>query len=436
MRRQRMTGFTLRVLGGLGAFGAVALFACSEDSGPGALAGGTGTMTTSSGKGGGGSVGGAGGDGAANSGGNAGPTGSGGETGSGAGGAGSGGGGPEDCYNGIDDDANMLVDCDDPSCVAACKTPCGQPNVIADPTEFVEFDNTGHPSMAQPANCASKNGGPASVYKLTTKVNGMLDIQVSSSDVDVTVSIRIKCDDLKTEFGCSEQAIDDLGTPPFEFLSVAVPDNATVYIVVEGYGASMAGKHYLYAKSRPIDCGDGILDPVEECDDGGSTKGDGCNELCKLESDEDANNNSIATADAMTKASFTGKIDPTTDIDYIAFQVPGANYSAVFQVLDQGNGACTFGTMDPVATIYGPTQTLLATNDEYNGHCPRVEKTGLGPGTHYLKVERGIFGALTFPYRADLELDECGNGTPGAAEACDDGNTINGDGCSAVCLIE
>jgi cysteine-rich repeat protein len=31
---------------------------------------------------------------------------------------------------------------------------------------------------------------------------------------------------------------------------------------------------------------------------------------------------------------------------------------------------------------------------------------------------------------------ECGNGQQDGLEPCDDGNTLSGDGCSSVCLIE
>lgn len=36
----------------------------------------------------------------------------------------------------------------------------------------------------------------------------------------------------------------------------------------------------------------------------------------------------------------------------------------------------------------------------------------------------------------EIESEQCGNATVADQEECDDGNTLNGDGCSAVCLLE
>ena len=53
-----------------------------------------------------------------------------------------------------------------------------------------------------------------------------------------------------------------------------------------------------------------------------------------------------------------------------------------------------------------------------------------------------VVGAPGYPSNLGLSagavylFDACGNGVPGAAEQCDDGNRVDGDGCSAGCALE
>jgi fibro-slime domain-containing protein len=123
-------------------------------------------------------------------------------------------------------------------------------------------------------------------------------------------------------------------------------------------------------------CGNGVVDPNEQCDDGNSVSGDGCSRICQLE------NNYICT-------------QPNQ---------PCLNQAKC------GNGVLTSDeTCDDGNTVGG---------DGCSADCNVVE-----PGW-----QCRVPGKRCTP--------KCGDGVLIGTEACDDGNTKGGDGCSATCRIE
>jgi fibro-slime domain-containing protein len=125
-------------------------------------------------------------------------------------------------------------------------------------------------------------------------------------------------------------------------------------------------------------CGDGKLDTGngEQCDDGNTNSGDGCNKLCQLE------------------ANYLCK-DPGQ---------PCTNLAVC------GNGVLTSNeTCDDGNTVSGDGCSADCMTVESGYQC-RV------PGKHCTPL--------------------CGDGKLTGSEKCDDGNTVNGDGCSGTCQIE
>ena len=53
-----------------------------------------------------------------------------------------------------------------------------------------------------------------------------------------------------------------------------------VYIVVDSAAAANFGTFGLELDVRPVECGDGRVDDEEQCDDGNTVAGDGCNATC------------------------------------------------------------------------------------------------------------------------------------------------------------
>ena len=131
-------------------------------------------------------------------------------------------------------------------------------------------------------------------------------------------------------------------------------------------------------------CGDGLVQPGEQCDDGNHTDGDGCSAKCTLEK-------LLVCGDGVVE--------------------PG-------EQCDDGN---------------------LLDGDGCSGNCTLEGLLVCGDGI----VQPGEQCDDGNAVNTDLcttacKLAACGDGfvQKQAGEQCDDGNVVNGDGCSAQCKLE
>src|SRR5262249_39590087 len=138
---------------------------------------------------------------------------------------------------------------------------------------------TGDPSNLS-SNCGTVGGqlstiptagglvAPDAEYQWTPPRTAIYAIDTFGSSFDTIVSVRdATC--AGPELTCNDDAIGLQS-------EVHVPLSAgqTVIVVVDGYGRSN-GPYALHIDRFPS-CGDGVLDPGEQCDDGNRTGGDGC----------------------------------------------------------------------------------------------------------------------------------------------------------------
>lgn len=123
-------------------------------------------------------------------------------------------------------------------------------------------------------------------------------------------------------------------------------------------------------------CGDGILERNEGCDDGNATSGDGCSRICQLENNYDC---------------------PTPGQPCVNIAVCGNGTLTSDETCDDGN---------------------TVSDDGCSGDCSTVE-----PGW-----QCRVPGKPCTP--------RCGDGVISGTETCDDGNTASDDGCSATCHLE
>jgi cysteine-rich repeat protein len=124
-------------------------------------------------------------------------------------------------------------------------------------------------------------------------------------------------------------------------------------------------------------CGDGFLDPGEECDDLNNDNGDGCSGQCKLE----------------------------PSIEYCS--LPFAAYAC---------GGCGDGLLEPGEEC---DDGNTVDGDGCNADCT-------------ITGDAGVDGGNT----SDAGVRRCGDGKLKQDEGCDDGNNISGDGCSESCQLE
>ena len=125
-------------------------------------------------------------------------------------------------------------------------------------------------------------------------------------------------------------------------------------------------------------CGNGWLDPGEECDDGNTLSGDGCSGRCQIECD------------------WMCGLVPACPPCGISLHVCGNGIQTSDEDCDDGN---------------------VQSGDGCSASC---------------QVEPGW--RCVVPGRACVPL--CGDGLMVGWETCDDGNTVSGDGCAYNCLVE
>jgi cysteine-rich repeat protein len=109
----------------------------------------------------------------------------------------------------------------------------------------------------------------------------------------------------------------------------------------------------------PRNCGDAILGPEEECDDGNNGNGDGCDSMCRIEARCDVNESTDSTLSTPTTlpsdcgtVRFSGAINPMgrSDLDDAARMFLRAGELVRYQLASGAQGQCPSG-VDPVLEI-------------------------------------------------------------------------------------
>lgn len=189
--------------------------------------------------------------------------------------------------------------------------------------------------------------------------------------------------------------------------------------------------------TTPADiCGDSIIEFAggEQCDDGNTTPGDGCDAACDLEIE------ATYTAPGVAQT-INGAITPATDVDAIEIVVTAEAYLRA-EIFENGV-ARTCGTADPRVRLLSASGLVAEDDADGPGSCSLLTPPGdpmrLVPGTYVLTVEEDGRNATIANYDlvlASYPVDVCGNTVVEAGEVCDDGNTNGGDGCSSSCAFE
>lgn len=110
--------------------------------------------------------------------------------------------------------------------------------------------------------------GDVHIVAVHAALAGLTDADLSSW----FCSVHEAFDGFPTDFLPLAIALDPVGGPPLPgSMGFADGSHGVPYILVRG------------EKVSPILCGNGILEPTEECDDGNVLNGDGCSAACKIE---------------------------------------------------------------------------------------------------------------------------------------------------------
>ncbi len=223
----------------------------------------------------------------------------------------------------------------------------------------------------------------------------------------------------------------------------------TYYLAAEEFGNNATSPQYkLNVEVNPPSCGDSLVQAGEECDDGNTTPGDGCDATCQLEGNfctESEPNDSFAFATPLTSCTGgNGSINFIGDPDYYSFTVTNPGSSVRIEVVDTTGTGCPTG-FSSFIRLYNSSMTQLGTDStDGNVNCSLIQPstdafaTNLMPGTYFVRVEENGNDATSPPYLllVDVNAPGCGDGIVQVGEQCDDGNSVSGDGCDPACVFE
>jgi cysteine-rich repeat protein len=178
------------------------------------------------------------------------------------------------------------------------------------------------------------------------------------------------------------------------------------------------------------ECGNGVLEPGEFCDDGGTVEGDGCSGDCKTQDPE--------------------FVCPTPGEPCIDEVVCGSGALEGTEECDDGNATAGDGCDASCVVEAGfvcprPDVACVAQPVCGNGVLERGERcddandvssdgcTGIGDAAGACQPEDGFWCPAAGSPCAAVQ---CGDGVRSPGEQCDDGDTVSGNGCSAECKTE
>ena len=212
--------------------------------------------------------------------------------------------------------------------------------------------------------------------------------------------------------------------------------------VVHAGGVTSAPARIVFVVAPEHTCGDGVVDPGEACDDGNALDGDGCDHVCSIT----ACGNGILASPRVTSAKLRWLGGTCNGADApITLAVDGA----VVLSVPGGDGDCgcdepvrTAAITDPVAlAALDRTADLTVTFAGSDSHLAWAELVLDGGAARTLRLYSAGPTLRDGAWSDDLctapdESDVTASTTWTLGEACDDGNLVDGDGCSATCTLE
>ena len=201
-----------------------------------------------------------------------------------------------------------------------------------------------------------------------------------------------------------------------------------------------------------LTCSNGVLDPGELCDDGNNDPGDGCHE-CKIEDGYKCQHQvekNVMDENGVLKPITVNACTECEGLNVACMKIvygDGVLDIDGYEECDDGNlidnDGCTVGKIDPGYECKEPGRRCKAKSCSdgimaYGEECDDGNSLDGDGCSSRCTLEEGfrcttVKNGLT---TCDTPKGYCGDGIVQTGETCDDGNNIDGDGCSAACAIE
>lgn len=335
---------------------------------------------------------------------------------------------------------------------------------VAEVLQKMEPNDTATAAIGLPGNGTAVTAminpaGDEDWYSVTVPANGWLRAETSDGMGGCALDTRIDVYSSTNAIAANRIAEnDDINfqiTPPYNLCSRVTPFQdpdvgadpdlfempaGTYYIRVatSNFAPNDTGAYTLVLDVGAAACGNQLIETSinEQCDDGNTSVGDGCDAACMLEINPTVISGQggsvtvtlgpgafqlVQVDIAMDGQSVTATAaDPGgTTCDNVDTAVGLVNSS--FQLIDGKVDGGPTGAAGDCGSIYFPADTFAV---------------DLTAGTYYVLVLNE--GNTTGPVQVDVGIinPSCGDGAVTGTEACDDGNTMPGDGCDAQCMIE
>lgn len=364
------------------------------------------------------------------------------------------------CGNGI---AELPESCDDGNLVAGdgCGVDCeiepgGDPDdcpgqifnlASSDPLEVrhvgILGDTSNLDTGISPVSCLGS--GKQEIFGIVPDVDGHMTVQMVASYDDATLWVRGECGTSATQLDCTE------ALEPNEVVTITFPVLAAnaYYVFADGASTTKFGPYALDIWLTPGMCGNDEVDGGEQCDDGNTDTGDGC-DACVLEVPPTSNDTCPGAPLAIDPLSLTAVVTASTATlaaDWAGTCMTATTTSdAVYAVTSPIDGHLAL-TLDPYfdGGIYVRSDCAVTGATAQLGCVDAVDGNGtetlgvpiLADTPLYVFVDASLAAQKgVFELGLAVTPAQCGNLVLDGGEGCDDGNTLPGDGCAVDCTLE
>ncbi len=183
------------------------------------------------------------------------------------------------------------------------------------------------------------------------------------------------------------------------------------YKVLVKASAGTVPQYVVTVSVKPPSCGDGLLQPGEQCDDGNLVNGDGCGDLCATEPPWEIEPNDMLSNATPPWPGFTqwkGFIKQPGDVDWFKLTVMTGQTVTIDAHTAGDPASCPF---DMVMHLVNATGTQVVEDDDDGvGLCPLLSPAtdpplaNLPGGAYYVWVQYIGNGGAGGPYQINVTI--------------------------------